>query len=288
MWSAKPPVSSAMETTKACIRGTKNRELRTRLSSELGQIERNSHRLQDAAKRHELYTIDSASYFLSNVSDAEIKAIYNRQLGRNSSRPASLIRDQLIGSAANGLCCYCQYGLATTLDHFVPKDLVAALAIDPWNLVPACSRCNHKLHATYGNVPTKQMLHPYSMPPIGRWLHAQAQPSDPVSLSFSANPDSLLDSELRERVVNEFASLDLGNLFAIISGVDVSQINSTLTRQFPDANALLVKSHLTEAASDAFRVEPNSRRGVIYEALADADWYCQGAYMGNAKRVATP
>lgn len=278
MWPASPPASTAGDTVRACVRGTKSKDLRARLASEAGQLERNSLRLQDAAKRHDLHTVDSDAYFVTTVTDLEMKATYRLQLGR-ANRPASPIRDQLLGSAAHGLCCYCQYGQATTLDHFVPKDLVAALAIEPWNLVPACSRCNHTLLNSFGSGSTEQMLHPYAMPPIGRWLRAKAQPTAPTTLSFYANPDRSLDSEIRQRIQNEFISLELGSLFSIVSGVDIAQINSTLTRQFPKANGDLVRSHLLEAASDAFRVETNSRRGVIYEALANAEWYCLGAYL---------
>lgn len=287
MWPARLPAASAWDVVQACVRGTKNTDLRNRLSAAAGQLEKNSRQLQDTAQRHELYAVTSSSFGVQGVSDDEMKSTYTRQLGR-AGRPASVFRNQLMSSAAYRLCCYCQYGQATTLDHFVPKDFAPALAIDPWNLVPACSRCNHKLSNSFASTPANQMLHPYAMPSIGRWLYAEVEVGQPVSIHFFTDPDASLDEQLRERVMNEFLSLDLNLLYSVVSGVDISQTNSTLSRLFPEGDIVLVRSHLQEAAADCFRMDVNSRRGVIFEALSKSDWYCNEGYRDVAAKMTWP
>lgn len=84
------------------------------------------------------------------------------------------------------------YSVATTLDHFVPKTLVPGLSIDPWNLVPACSDCNHGLFDNFSEQSTEQMLYPYFVPPIGRWLTASIGHTHPVTVRFAATPDASL------------------------------------------------------------------------------------------------
>lgn len=187
-----------------------------------------------------------------------------------------------MGSAPYGLCCYRQYGQATTLDHFVPKELVPALAIDPWNLVPACGQCNHKLHSLFGATATEQMLHPYALPELGRWLQAEVFPGTPVCVTFHAVPDPATCPEVGERVIYEFEKLGLGLLFSIVSGPDLSEMGATLTALFDPGSETLVHAHLLETAHTAFLVDPNSRRGALFEALANDEPYCAGGYSINA------
>jgi hypothetical protein len=217
------------------------------------------------------------NFTLSAVSDDEIKTVYVNQLGR-SDRPASKIRSRLIAAGPFGLCCYCQYGQATTLDHFVAKDYVPALSIDPWNLVPSCPRCNHKVLAYSSDLPGEQFFHPYAMPSLGRWLFATVMPGDPVSVIYEARPASTLAPDLAERVLHEFDMLDLGTLFSIVSGPDIAEMNAVLVAQFKTGQPDLVRSHLLDASASALTRNENGRRGVLFEALAADNSYCQGAY----------
>jgi 5-methylcytosine-specific restriction endonuclease McrA len=284
MWGADAPAVSVSDTVLACARGTRDKPFAARLVSSSGELEANSSALQVAARTHQLHTVSATSFVLSRVSDDEMTWTYGAQLGR-SGRPASAIRDQLIGSAPHGLCCYCQYGQATTLDHFVPKERVPALSIDPWNLVPACSRCNHKLQSLYGVTASEQMFHPYAMPALGRWLRAEVVPGEPVSVTFLAEPDPLIEENTRARIVYEFEKLGLGLLFSVVSGPDLSEMGVALTRFFPPGSQTLVRAHLQEASVAAFLVDPNSRRGALFEALANDDAYCTGGYAGDAPIV---
>src|SRR5688572_12438676 len=106
MWPASPPVSSARDAAVACARGTRDSDLAQRLTACQDQLEANSNELQLAAQQDRLHQVTAATFVTGNVSDAEMKQLYLGHLGR-SGRPASHIRDQLLGAAPHGLCCYC-------------------------------------------------------------------------------------------------------------------------------------------------------------------------------------
>jgi 5-methylcytosine-specific restriction endonuclease McrA len=281
MWAADPPRASAVDAARACASGMRDRAIAQRLLDAESELEANSAALQTAALGHSLETVTEANYVVSGMSNAELKTIYLGQLGR-ANRPASRIRNELIGSGPYGLCCYCFSGQATTLDHFVPKEHVAALAIEPWNLVPACLRCNHKLLSYLGESPDDQLLHPYAMPSVRRWLRAVVVPGAPVSVAFYASPDPALGPSLGNRILNQFARLELGRFFSIISGPDISETDAVLAAQFEPGNAAMVQAHLLEAAVGAFAADPNHRRGALFEALAGDHTYCDGGYLTTA------
>jgi hypothetical protein len=280
MWAAEKPAVSVSDTASACARGTRDKDVAARLLAALPEMELNNQTLLEAAKAHSLHTLTAQSVLLRAMSDAEMTSIYGLQLGR-AGRPASYIRDQLLSAAPYGLCCYCQHSQATTLDHFVPKDHIAALSIDPWNLVPACARCNHKLQSLYGSSASEQFLHPYSMPSIGRWIQATVVPGLPVVLAFSASPAASLSPGLAARIRYEFESLGLGPLFSVVSGPDIAETKAILTAYFPRGNGGDVSAFLLDAAFSAFAANANSRRGALFEALSNDVSYCDGAYLDD-------
>jgi hypothetical protein len=150
---------------------------------------------------------------------------------------------------------------------------------DRRNLIPACSRCNHHLLSYWSGLQDDQFLHPYAMPWIGRWLRAVVVPGEPVSVMFYASPDPGLHAPIQTRIVNEFRTLGLALLFSIVSGPDIAEMDAVLSSQFLPNNGGIVQAHLYEAASAALATDPNSRRGALFEALANDQAYCEGGYL---------
>lgn len=195
-------------------------------------------------------------------------------------RPAyKEVYERLLAIARWGLCSYCQYGPAKTLDHFVPKTLVPALSVDPWNLIPACYECNHELREDFSDLDDEQFLHPYSMPPIGRWLSAQVVSADPVVVTYTAEPDSSFATSIAVRVRNQFDRLRLGDMYTVASGPELMELSRMLQREFGPENPTDVRASLARDASAAQEVDLNSRRGAMFEALSEDDWFCEEGYM---------
>lgn len=184
-------------------------------------------------------------------------------------------------------CTYCRYQVADSLDHVIPKTLMSALSIEPWNLVPACSLCNRSLRAQWPTDPAQRMLHPYFMPKIGRWLYARVDNGAPgtdeeVVVRFYAEPDTKeFGEELCSRVRWQFASLGLDRTFGAIAVDELRPIQATLRAHFERKDD--AHEHLSEQSDIHFEVDPNNLRGVLYETLAQDD-----TFIGNhLKRSST-
>lgn len=277
MWSVSPPVITVGQAVSACARGTRDRELAGRLTTARPDLELNNDRYRDAISAHRMHLIEESQYSVTGMSDKDMKWMYTRQFSRDG-RPARQLYDQLMSAAPQGRCCYCQYGQAKTLDHFVPQEHLATLAIDPWNLVPACEQCNHKMLARWGTSAREQMLHPYDMPELGRWLFARVADRGPIRVEFTVIPADYHHEDTRARMENEFKVLGLADLYSVVAAGEVAIVSRTLSRLFEPNNATIVRNHLLEIASDAFGVDVNSRYGALWSALAEDDWFCEGGY----------
>ncbi|MFF2632901.1 HNH endonuclease [Microbacterium sp. NPDC058021] len=277
MWRIDRPAITVHDVATQCAAGVRDSAFARRIRSSRANLTANSLRLSAAHDSDRLHDLDPDHFEVSDLTDAEMKKIYKTQLAR-SGRPARSSYDELISGALRNLCTYCQYGVANTLDHFVPKDVVAGLAIEPLNLIPACSRCNHVLGSSVADGYDDQFLYPYGAPSLGRWLWAELLETEPVSVRFVARPHPGLAPTVQSRVTFQFRQLKLGQLFAVVSATDLAEMRETLTANFSDGCADDVRGHLRDTARILFGVDENNRRAVLFEALADNDWYCEGGY----------
>jgi hypothetical protein len=277
MWASNPPDLTVGEAARACARGIGDAELRRRVEEACPEFEANSARLRAGAAGGRLHETRAGDYSVGGLSRENLLWLYTSQLVRRR-RPGREIYDKIMVSARYGLCVYCRHNLATTLDHFVPKSLTPGLSIDPWNLVPACSDCNHGLLDSFSEEPDGQLLHPYFVPEIGRWLTASVDHGQPVAVRFRAEPATSLAPELRARIRNQFATLGLARRYSVICGGELTGLSRRLGDRFGGADPGEVSGYLSELADLAFATDGNDRRGVMFEALAADEWYCAGGY----------
>ncbi|MBF6357904.1 HNH endonuclease [Nocardia higoensis] len=274
MWSLEPPKVTVHETASTCAEQIANQGLAERVLAARAQLTDNSAKLQYAARSDQLYLIDRTMCAVAELDDDELTDLYTNHLSRKRKR-AREHYDAIMSGALDGLCSYCQYGIAKQLDHFVPKTRVPGLAIDPWNLVPSCADCNHRLRNTYASSPEGQLLHPYAMPVVGRWLHAHVPIEQlPVNVEFFADPDAVLDDGLQKRIRNQFEVLGLAELYATVVSRELTTATRRLVRLFSDAETSVIRAHLREAAVERGMPDPNAHVAVMYEALSESDWYC--------------
>lgn len=110
-------------------------------------------------------------------------------------------------------CPLCGFEAATTLDHYLPKELYQALAIYPRNLVPTCQPCN-RAKGTLHPMPGQGMTHPYfhSLPAV-TFLIANVEYSEgSLSVIFSINRD-LLPQAMADRLEFQVQRLSLNQRY---------------------------------------------------------------------------
>lgn len=279
MWRVEAPRVTTAATAEACVKRIRDSRLRAAVRASIPQLEANADIYRENVAAAALHSVLAHDFPLSQLGDNDMKWLYNQRLVRSTS-PGRQIYDQLMVAAPNGLCAYCQHDEATELDHFVPKDHVASLSIEPWNLVPSCHRCNHLMGKLWSGEQDKQMLHPYNVPPLGRWLYAKVDRTTPPAVLFSADPDSSLDQQLANRICEQFKTLQLHVLFSKAISSELSGLNARLPRQYDDQAEL--QKFLTESAAVAFADDANSRRGALYEGLSNDSWYIEQVCSGAA------
>lgn len=281
MWTVEPPTVTAAESAAACAKGIRDKAVRERVRGAVQVFDANSVMLQGDIHSQALHGADSSRYQVAGLSEDELKSLYKGQLSRQGSK-ARYVYDHMMANARHDLCSYCQYGVANSLDHFVPITVVPALAIEPWNLVPACDRCNKLLLDSFSSSATHQLLHPYAEPaalPAGmRWLHAHVHHGSEPVVAFHANPDSNVPPDVRVRILQQFEQLQLAALFQVVSARELSGTRARLTELFPGGQAEPVAAHLAELSADALAGDANDRRGVMYEALAADRWFTTAGY----------
>lgn len=281
MWAVEPPTLTAGDAASACAKGIRDKALKARVDDAVFDFAVNSVTLQAAIHAQQLHASTTGAFPVPVLTDAELKGLYKGQLSRANSK-ARHIYDHVVTNARYDLCSYCQHGTVTALDHFIPVSLIPALSIDPWNLVPACDRCNKLLLDGFSMLADEQMLHPYStpscLPADTRWLHCTVHSGPIAAVTFHADPDPALPVDMRTRVVNQFDRLKLGDLFKVVAAKDLTGTRRYLAAQFPGGQSGAVAAHLIEISQDALAVDPNDRRGVMYEALAEDEWFINSGY----------
>lgn len=281
MWTVKPPTLTAAESAAACAKGIRDAAMKARVGGASSDFLGNSIQLQGEIHGLALHQATSGQYRVADLTDDELKSLYKGQLSRQDSK-ARYVYDHVMGNATHNLCSYCQYGVANCLDHFIPITVVPGLCIDPWNLVPACDRCNKLLHDQFSSSAAEQLLHPYAhpaaLPPGSRWLRAAVHAGPEPVVSFHADPDGAVDSKIRTRILHQFDRLQLGPLLQVVAARELSGTRRNLAGLFPGAQNQPVAAHLAELSADALAVDANDRRGVMYEALAADSWFTSVGY----------
>lgn len=288
MWAVSPPTVGVEEVARRSAGRIRDKEFASRVREAIPGLLQNHRGLQRVLTASVGHEIDPTDFAVAGLTNKEMVWLYDRQLSR-ARGAARGCYDDLLASAHHQLCSYCQYGQATTLDHFFPKQWVSGLAVEPWNLVPACQQCNRKLLDFHAETAAEAMFHPYHEGVSDRWLYAELLENDPPALRFEARPPTGLDPQTKARVGQQFGTtLALHLMYSAVSARDIAEAKASLSHlmhpglpggeQLPPPDVETVRQSLQETAEAAFLVDSNSRRGAAYEAMAASDWFCSDGY----------
>ncbi len=265
MWAAEPPTATARDVALACANGLRDEDLRERLRASIHALEANSATYQRMAIDGTLGSLDEDYLVDSSLSADELRWLYDNRLAKNTS-PARPLYNALLASAPRGRCVYCFFTDASSLDHFAPKQRFAQLAIEPWNLVPSCHVCNNTWNSKEKSSKTGASMHPYAMPPIGRWLYATVSSEPALAVTFYAQPDHRFPSEIAESIIHNFERLQLGDRLAKHSSVEIAFLQAILRSFAGDLTG--AASFVAETAAAEFEAHPNNWRGALFEAAS--------------------
>lgn len=271
------PTLSAPAVFRQCTDHVQNVDLRLRLRQSLPAVTAASAQFDMAAQTQRLHTIPLTAN-VGRVSTDEMVKVYDLRMAKKKSRGRP-VYDQLLAAPAYGRCPLCGVGAASTLDHHLPKKDYPALAVAPFNLVPACRDCNTGKRTITPTTSEEETLHPYyDDVTTERWIEALVRQGPPVHLEFYvANPPGS-DALTAARVRSHFAVFNLGKVYGANASEHLAEIRYAMTEIHHHAGASAVEKDLDSRARSSECHDLNSWKSAGYRALASDSWYCNGGF----------
>lgn len=272
------PNYSVKDVLSLCIESKRTRRVNEALANNLEQIlptvECNENNYIDLASQESLYIINSEEDINGIVSAEEMVDLYDNTFVK--SKKTRHIYDKIRSVPKNETCPFCSQRKVSTLDHYLPKSKHPSFAVAPCNLLPSCPECN-KIKTSYQAATAEgQLLHPYfDDVNNGRWLYANVIETTPPALIFRVEPPKDWPALKIARIMRHFDILELGKLYSVNVGTEIAGMEHMLKYVYEKNGADGVRLRLRENSESWFRVHSNSWQGVMYEALAMSDWFCE-------------
>jgi len=262
-----------------CVRSVQDHDLKNRLRQAKQAIGSAAQIYDGHGAAGSLYLIESSDT-VGEVSAVEMEKLYKQTFVKSKrTRP---IYSSLKKACKNDICPLCGQRTVHQLDHYLPVSQHPVLAVTPINLVPACSECNKEKLDHGPETAEEQTLHPYfdDLAQV-RWLYAEVQQTQPVSITFRVTPPADLGDVMKARILGHFTTFKLGQLFASHAAEELGNIRYGLEVLASNSGAAAMgelRGHLKREAESRAFVHKNAWQTAMYEALAQSDWFCTEGY----------
>jgi hypothetical protein len=281
MWKLPRPDITVIDALTACLApGFRvDPELKHRLNQAKSEIQCASSILEASILAGETYSLHRSDFELSTVSNTEMLALYKNRMARPRS-PARHVYDEILSAPEQGICPFCGQRDVSTLDHYVPKAVFPAAAIDPINLLPACRDCNFVKGVEVSTEPGKEPLHPYfdTVGPV-QWLRARVIHVSPAVIEFYVDPSPEWTEIFSQRVRDHFRRFHLADLYGSHSATELNSIRLYLEDLYEgEDGAKTVGEHLQQIARAKRGARLNSWQTAMYESLAADKWFHEGNF----------
>jgi hypothetical protein len=272
------PTELPLEVFDLCTSRIRNTQLKGRFRSIRADVDAAAQAFLAAGLDSTFFSIPDQDGIRGIISADEMTALYDYRMARKGASGRDAY-DRLIAAAPMQRCPLCAQRLVTTLDHYLPKAHYSALAVVPFNLVPACSDCNKvKLNARFLTA-EEQTLHPYfDVTGNDIWLHAQAVHELPTAFRFFVEDSPTWSEGFSARVRHHFKTFRLGALYATHAAEELLNIRHGLERLHQRGGADAVASRLLEEAESRSAARVNSWQSATYRAMAVDLWFCDGGF----------
>ena len=275
------PTDNAKDVYLNCISNFRNQDLKERLTSFKDEIEKESRNHQLLAEKKELSSFNTGLPDNCPVTTEELKNVYTNKMVPKDS-PGRDVYNKLILAPKFGLCPYCGQRTVSTIDHHLPKSHYPVLSVTPTNLVPSCKDCNTTKLEDRPENNNLVIIHPYFDNIYSEsWLEAKVIENNPAVIRFYVIKPDDWDETLHKRVINHFSTLELNDLYASQSAVELGNISGSLSTLYVSGGKEAVRTHLKQEAESRRRVLLNSWQTAFYSALYKSDWYCDGGFLQN-------
>lgn len=280
------PTDDPVEVYMECVGSVSNVEVRGRLSALVSDIQLAADDYLYKAENRELYSLTpndcgNDELVVGNVTKNELKGVYSTHMV-GMKKPARQIYESLMANAPLGKCPFCGVGVASTLDHYLPKTKFPQFSVLPHNLVPSCKDCNTGKSTKVPSFIGKQSLHPYFDHGVfitDQWLFAEVFRTTPATISFYVDSPAGWDDVSKDRVRAHFECFKLNKLYSVEACNQLASLRNMLIDLSESTNSETVRYHLQLEAKAYKNVHVNSWQTALYQALSENDWYYEGGYI---------
>lgn len=176
-------------------------------------------------------------------------------------------------------CGSCRVRTARVVDHYLPRAVYPAYAIQPSNLVPICSDCNDRKLDDVPSPARVHFLHPY-FDHLGDdgWLIARVTDGPGRPVTFSVDLGYLADPGLERRAVAHMAFFGLSTAFAKHAGDFLVNHVYILDRLLRKHGPSKVSDHLFELSDSSRAAGAHPWIAASLAAWATDERFCEGAW----------
>ncbi len=215
---------------------------------------------------------------IGNVSKSEFVKLYDYYMVKK--QPARSIYDAIL-VAANDKCPFCGgIGRPKSLDHYLPKANYPQFSVFPHNLVPACRDCNTGKSNSLATNLNEQVLHPYFDDDFYfsvQWIFAMVVQTEPCSLEFFVSPPDTWQDVQKGRVKQHFNDFDLAKRYSIQTAEELSIVIDQRKGFMKEFTPERFCEYL-QSVVDCTALFANHWKRVMYQALANNEWFCTKAF----------
>lgn len=274
MWTLPKPNVSSAQAFEACISRVSDRAALADAASSVQAAAE----VYDANAALTLLDVPENTFQLSMLTADQMAKVYENGMVRQGS-PGRVIYDQLMLAPKYGRCPLCGERRVANLDHYLPKRRFWALAVNPANLIPACSDCNRaKLDSISARL-DGQPLHPYFDVLDGSlWLGAEVIRERPAAIRFFVlDPPTWSDVTIK-RVKAHFSMYRLGRLYGSHASQELGDLEASLELSYESGGTKAVQELLNDQSVIVSRGDRNSWRAATYRAVAADEWFTQEGF----------
>lgn len=253
---------SSGEIFEQCVRGYRD-------PKRVQKLLRYKKDVESSAKDYLKYIPYDIEHYPKTVVSSDDKEllidVYKEKFSKASFKKGRAYYDKIL-AGASGKCAICNIGVASTLDHYLPKVEYPTLCVFPANLVPECQSCNKNKGDFIQRENEKMLLHPYfdDLSDI-IWIDARLVFSSIIGIEYYNSYAS--DPVIASRISLTIEKYQLFPLFAIQANSDISNNMSMWRNQLQNIGADQLRIYFSMCRISREEEDLNSWSSALYRAL---------------------